>query len=438
MTPTDLASAIFGTWFEVSGDGAFAIDRDSDLILCASSRFAKTLGVTAETLLGRALSSYLPADAPHPLHQSVRHHDDVEFVHSDGGIVHLTLTAASVTSPAGEALIACTVRDTGARHRRHRELEASHAALSTAHEDLERVVGDLTDAKLQLEDRNHEIAVLAGQVSRFGWRAAVGELVAGIAHHLNNPVGALTSTLRRLETKVVEVPDPHLRGALQQLVQRSREIGTRIERNVHAVVRTHEAGSADTTCQWLALPGEIENALSMFADRLQHVIVIRDYHGDIPAHVPLDSFHLVLANLIDNSLRAMGRTGTLTISLRQRNAELVLQITDTGGGVPSDIAPRLFDPILSARPGGAGLGLSTAQRLARAWGGDVSYVPTRRGSTFEISIPIRERTTCVEDAAPSSPSPPPPLLPRPQTAGLAGDRFTRSAALLQEPNEDPS
>jgi signal transduction histidine kinase len=437
MTPTDLASAIFGIWFEVSGDGAFAIDGDTDLVLCASARFAKTLGVAPDALLGRALSSYLLAEAPHPL----RGASDLTahpFVRGDGRVIHLSLTVAPVVTPAGDSVIACTVQDTSARHLLHRELEVSHAALSAAHRDLERVVGDLTDAQRQLEDRNHEIAALAGQVSRFGWRAAVGELVAGIAHHLNNPVGALTSALRRLETKVAEVQDPDLRSSLQQLVQRSREIGARIERNVHAVVRTHEAGSADTICQWLVVPNEIENALSMFADRLQQVIVIRDYQGDTPALVPLDSLHLVLANLIDNSLRAMGRSGTLTISLRQRDAELALQITDTGGGVAGELVPRLFDPILSARPGGAGLGLSTAQRLARAWGGDLSYRPARHGSTFEISIPIRERTAGAElDDAP-------PALPfqaalAAEAATSAGDfRFPRAAAPVQEPNEDPS
>jgi two-component system nitrogen regulation sensor histidine kinase GlnL len=82
--------------------------------------------------------------------------------------------------------------------------------------------------------------------------------------------------------------------------------------------------------------------------------------------------------------------GTLTVSVQGRAEAVAIRIADTGGGVPSDVRSRLFEPILSARPGGSGLGLSTAQRLARAWGGDVSYLPIPGGSVFEVLIPSKE------------------------------------------------
>ena len=107
-------------------------------------------------------------------------------------------------------LAAYTARDTSERRLLERELVAKHTALFTAYADLERAHAQLSETKRELEDRNREIAMLA-------WRAAMGELVAGIAHHLNNPVGALASTLRRLGTVVTRVPDEP-RAELERLL----------------------------------------------------------------------------------------------------------------------------------------------------------------------------------------------------------------------------
>jgi signal transduction histidine kinase len=305
--------------------------------------------------------------------------------------------------------------------------------------DLAQLVKELGEAKLLLEERNHEIAVLAGQVSRFGWRAAVGELIAGIAHHLNNPIGALASTLRRLEGQLQSVADAEVRDELHRMVQRSREISVRIEGNVNAVVRAHEAGTADPACQWLILHREIETALSMFADRLDRVMVVRDYGDEPPVLVPHDSLHLVMSNLIDNSLRAMGESGTLMISVRSRRKEVAVRVSDSGRGVPAEILPRLFEPIVSAGSGGAGLGLSTAQRLARAWGGDLVHVPSTGGCTFEFRIPLVDQHA-VESSSSTITTAPIPALPLGALPLVPPREYKREGmtARAHDSSEDPS
>jgi signal transduction histidine kinase len=389
MSAVGLASAIFGAWYEVSADSAFAIDRAAATIACGNARFAATLGREPESLPGTPLRDLLhdPQDAGELL-ATFGHRDHVAFRHSGGGVAYISLELSSISHLGHGELIACLGRDTTAARRLELERLANHSQLSASHGGLAQLVEELSDAKLQLEERNHEIGVLAGQVSRFGWRAAVGELIAGIAHHLNNPIGALASTLRRLDTLVAAVAEPDVRAQFERLVQRSRDICLRIEGNVNAVARAHEAGIADPARRWLVLHRELETALSMFADRLERVMVVRDYGDEPPVLVPHDALHLVISNLIDNSLRAMGETGTLRISVRRKSEEVAVQISDTGAGVPSEILPRLFEPILSARAGGAGLGLSTAQRLARAWGGDLVHLPADSGCTFEIRIPV--------------------------------------------------
>lgn len=310
--------------------------------------------------------------------------EQVAFQRRDGARVPLRSRSTAMTH--GQHRLVGVVAQPLSRGRTRASLPSE---LRDVRADTGELVEELCATQATLEERNREIAVLAGQLSRFGWRAAVGELVAGIAHHLNNPVGALASTLRRIDHKVCALADSSAREELTTLVQRCRAISRRIESNVSAVVRTHNAATSEVSRQWLVLPDEIETALAMFADRLHQVVVVRDYQDHQEVLAPHDSLHLVLANVFDNSLYAMSGLGVLTLTIRQQAELVVLRIADNGCGVPPAILPHLFEPILTARQGGAGLGLSTAQRLARAWGGQLSHVPSSTGAIFEISIPSR-------------------------------------------------
>lgn len=412
-TPT-LGSALFGRWFEAASEGLLAIGPDGT-IACCNSAFASRLGVAVEDLEGTPLARWLVAPDALAAVLEGGELERVVFRQLDGTGEPLSLSVTSVTC-GEQRLLTCVARAAAWR----RERLAPPSELRSIQVDPGSLVAELCAAKGELEERNREIAVLAGQLSRFGWRAAVGELVAGIAHHLNNPVGALASTLRRLDHKVAALAASPAREELGELVQRCRDISRRIEVNVSAVVRTHTVGTAETHRQWLVLADELETSLAMFADRLHQVVIVRDYEDHQPVLAPHDSLHLVLANLLDNSLHAMAGFGVLTLVIRQRGARVVLRIADNGRGVAPEVLPHLFEPILAARQGGAGLGLSTAQRLARSWGGQIVYVPSSAGACFEISIPSRADDH--SDAPPPSPELAEPAWPTP----VSGPKENRS------------
>ncbi|MEZ4365299.1 MAG: PAS domain-containing sensor histidine kinase [Kofleriaceae bacterium] len=391
MGGAEVARSVFGLLFELGADAAFVIDPTTREVVAANQRLDELLAVAPGSLIGVGADEVLVAphvDEPRPVLEVEGTYEDVALRRHDGDAVAVTLTVTHVHLPTHGRLIACSARDTTARLHLERELLAKHTALFAAHADLERVVAQLRAATRLLEERNHEITALAGQVSRFGHRAAVGELVAGIAHHLNNPVGALASTLRRLHAAAASVADPATRSELDVLVRQCREISGRIEHNVAAIVRARQAGDADDRASWLRLDQALDTAVAMFAHRLGAVEVTRSYRVDAPVLVPHDSLHHVVSNLIDNSLLAMGDGGRLEIAAVTTPSHVAVLVSDTGGGVPAELRPRLFEPLLGARPGGAGLGLSTARRLARAWGGDLLYSPTPAGACFEIRIPI--------------------------------------------------
>ena len=391
MSQAPVAEVVFGLLFDCGFEAAFVVARSDRTVVSANRRFEELIGRPAAELIGLSVDAVLMIDGErhgaaivdHP-----GHYEDVAVQQSDGYPRYVELTVAHVEHPQLGALAACLARDTTERRELERDLLAKHSALYAAHAELQRLVAELRAAQRQIADRNHEITVLAGQVSRVGWRAAIGELAAGLAHHLNNPVAALTSTLRTLGVRVAAHPDHPGRADLEQLIDRARGVAVRIEEHVAAVVRLHRAGSFDCEPRWLDLGRELDTALAMFSGRLDRIVVRRDYGDPLPAHVPQEPLHHVVGSVIDNAVTAMPAGGELALSVERRGDVWVIVVDDSGIGVPAAMALRLFEPVAAA--GSAGLGLATAQRLARLWGGDVVHKQRTPGARFEITVPASE------------------------------------------------
>jgi len=191
------------------------------------------------------------------------HYEEVALRRSDDFPVHVEMEVAHVDHPEYGALAAYMARDTTERRLLENELLAKHAALYTAHAELEKAHKQLNDTKVELERRNHDIAMLA-------WRAAMGEVVAGIAHHLNNPVGALSSTVRLLDRLTEKLP-AELRVEYTRLLTRISQIARRIESNVGAIEQATRANAIDDENGRPELPPELANVLSSFSERMDDI-----------------------------------------------------------------------------------------------------------------------------------------------------------------------
>jgi signal transduction histidine kinase len=97
----------------------------------------------------------------------------------------------------------------------------------------------------------------------------------------------------------------------------------------------------------------------------------------------------VWTNLIDNAADAMGESGTLTIGAHNRDGAVVVSVTDTGPGIPDDIAARIFDPFYTTKePGkGTGLGLHTVHTILKRANADIDVASSTDGTTFTVTIP---------------------------------------------------
>ncbi len=376
MAGDAVAEFLFGVLFDAGRDAAFAVERRGRSVLCANPRFEDLIGRRAAELVGQPMSALLIGELDYRGDDIVDRaglYEDVAFGQLDGYPLFVDLTIAHVEHRELGPLAACLARDTTERRTLQRELMAKHSALHLAHSEL--------------ADRNREISLLAGQVARVGWRAAIGELAAGVAHHLNNPVAALTSTLRTLGARLEAEPELGGRVELDRLLQRARTAAGRIEDHVAAVVGLHRTGALDSAPRNLDLAREIDTALTLFTGRLGDISVLRGYDAPLTAHVPQEPLHHVLGNVISNAVTAMVGGGVLDIGVDRRGEHWVIGVGDSGAGVAADLAASLTDPIIAARGNGAGLGLATARRLARLWGGDLTLRPRDRGALFEITVP---------------------------------------------------
>ncbi|MEQ8673747.1 MAG: ATP-binding protein [Aggregatilineales bacterium] len=136
----------------------------------------------------------------------------------------------------------------------------------------------------------------------------------------------------------------------------------------------------------------IESTLTIFAHRLKSVTLRREYDRTLPRITAYGGeLNQVWTNLLDNALDAMGDAGTLTIRTGRDNEWLVVEVGDTGGGIPPEVQARIFEPFFTTKPlgQGTGLGLDIAYRIiTERHHGHIEFNTSPAGTTFRVCLPI--------------------------------------------------
>jgi len=249
-------------------------------------------------------------------------------------------------------------------------------------------VRDLTERRSQ-ERRMQELQSELVHVSRL---TAMGEMASSLAHELNQPLSAITSYLRGASTllKAEQVDKVRIREALDRSADQALRAGDVIKRLREFVAK----GGTDQSIEEPATLLEEAAALALVGAREQGVRVSLRCDRDLP-EVMVDKIQIqqIALNLIRNAIEAMETTSRreLTIGVSRKQEFAFFFVADTGTGIAPEIAQQLFQPFVTSKASGMGVGLSICRTIIEAHGGRITARPNDGGGTvFEFTLPFAE------------------------------------------------
>jgi two-component system, sporulation sensor kinase E len=256
-----------------------------------------------------------------------------------------------------------------------------HAQASVSR--MRDVGGRKLGAVLTIEDVS-EIKTLTDQLIRADRLAAMGELTAGVAHEVRNPLGIIRASVQLME----ESGDN--RAKAHEAAEVIKHEIDRLDRVIKALL---DFGRPSVPTM---RPVEVQRVLEevvlftrKFADR-SRVEIIEEYAQDAPVvRGDPEQLKQVFVNLISNAVQAMAdEGGTLTVSVGFEDEFVFARFSDTGPGIESDVVGKVFDPFYSTRDDGTGLGLTIVHRIVDEHGGHIEVTSDPgTGTAFTVHLP---------------------------------------------------
>jgi signal transduction histidine kinase len=272
--------------------------------------------------------------------------------------------------------------------------------------DRHRLVVDLRRANSELARLLAELRATQGRLVQHAKMAALGQLVAGVAHEINTPLAAVVNNndlflriFARMRQGRIEERDLAAVEDLSKVTRLACARMSDIVRTLRTFARLDEADVKSVD-----LHEGIESTLVLIAHLTKSGISVERRYGELPrVECHPNQINQVLMNLCVNACQAMGDAGTLTITTRALDGSVEVRIKDTGVGIARDKLSRIFDPGFTTKgaPLGTGLGLSIVYQIVEGHGGDIAVESEPgAGTEFTVRLPVHHVRGAGDEHAP--------------------------------------
>ncbi|HRH81148.1 MAG TPA: ATP-binding protein [Thiobacillaceae bacterium] len=353
----------------------------------------------------------------------------------DGSLFWLDSTIVPFLDDAGKPYQYVAIRtDITARKRLEDSLQDSNVHLQQRVEErtqaLSKAMQELQGKYRQLEALHQQLKEAQSQLLQSEKLASIGQLAAGVAHEINNPIGFVQSNMGSLENYIHDllriiqayeaaersqtVKSPacaevaglreeldleFLKVDIPDLLSESRDGINRVRKIVQDL---KDFSRLDSSPEWqyADLHKGLDSTLNIAHNEIKYKADVVKEYGDIPEiECLLYQLNQVFMNLMVNAAHAMdGPRGTITLRTRREGENVVVEVSDTGKGIPVEIRERIFDPFFTTKPvgQGTGLGLSLAYGIIQKHHGRIEVdSEVGRGTTFRVTLPIKHAADTV-------------------------------------------
>jgi len=252
--------------------------------------------------------------------------------------------------------------------------------------------------------------------------ASIGQLAAGVAHEINNPVGYIHSNIGMLDeyvsgflelieayekaelhiadielkTTIIKIKEKldldFLKEDIKSLVAESKEGVARVKQIVQDLKDFSHVDTPDW--QWVDLHKGLSSTLNIVNNEIKYKAEVITQYGELPEIECFPSqLNQVFLNLLINASHAIEETGTITLKTGYENDEIWVEIIDTGKGIPKENLGRIFDPFYTTKPigEGTGLGLSLSYGIVQKHRGRIDVNSKEgEGTSFKVWLPVRQ------------------------------------------------
>jgi PAS domain S-box-containing protein len=225
-----------------------------------------------------------------------------------------------------------------------------------------------------------ELKALEAQAELRERLSSLGEMAAGIAHELRNPMGVISGYMRLLSKKV----DPSLTGTVKAV---SREVSD-MERIISDFLAFARPG--EPSCSEMPLKPLVEDCIHSAIGERKDIQALISVPDGMVLWADDTLLRQVFTNLIQNAAEAQDRDGVIEVSAQSVNEAVVVTVADRGPGIDEAVRTRMFQPFFTTKDKGTGLGLAMVHRIVTVHGGSIDVVtPPEGGTRFILTFPLK-------------------------------------------------